>query len=106
MPFATLTAMGTLVFCVVNFLKSLTSKNWSSAITQLVAWAAGVFVVVLAAKTDYAAGVTFGDRTLDTLNGPSVIFLGLIASSILGTVTEIKKAIDTSDSAAQPPLIP
>lgn len=106
MPVLPLAAMGTIVFCLMNFLKSLTSKNFKAAVTQVIAWISGVITVALAAHTDYASGVSFGDLSLEKLNGPSQIFLGLIASSILGTVHEIKKAIDTSDSAKQPPLIP
>lgn len=106
MPVAPLAAIGTIVFCLMNFMKALTSKNFSAAITQVIAWLSGVIAVTLAAHTDYASGVTFGDLSLEKLNGPSHVFLGLIASSILGTVHELKRAIDNRDSAVQPPLIP
>lgn len=104
MPFSPLIAMGALVFQTINFLKALTNKNWSGAVTQAVAWVAGVVVVTLVARTDYASGVVFGDRPLDQLNGASRIMLGLMASSLLGVVNEVKKAIDTTDSARQPAL--
>lgn len=106
MPVAPLAAIGTIVFTFVNFIKALTSKNFSAALTQVVAWLSGVVAVVLAAKTDLAAGLDLGSLSLDKLDGLTQVFLGVISSSILGTVHEIKKAIDTSDSAAQPPLIP
>lgn len=107
MPFVPLVAMGSLVFVLVNFLKSLTSKNFSSAITQLIAWASGVLVVALVAHTDFADTITVGEAgALSALNGTSQFFVGLMAASIFGVVTEVKKAIDGHDSAAQPPLVP
>lgn len=106
MPFTPLVALGTIVFCLINFLKAARVGDWSSVTTQLAAWVAGVVGVVLAAHTDFAHGIAFGDFTLNNVNGPSQVFLGLVASSALGVVTELKKAIDNTDSAAQPPLLP
>lgn len=106
MPFVPLVAMGALVFTLVNFLKSLTSRNFSAAITQLIAWVAGVAVVALVAHTDYADGVDVGGRALSTLNGSSQFFIGLMAASIFGVVTQTIKAIDNKDTAAQPTLVP
>lgn len=106
MPFVPLAAMGALVFTLINFLKMVTNKQWSPALTQLISWVAGIIVVVGFAQTDWADTVTFGDRALSSLNGSSQLVLGLMAASLFGVVKEVTKAIDGSDSAAKPPLIP
>jgi len=106
MPFVPMVAMGSIVFCLINLLKNLTNKNWNPVVTQLIAWVAGVVVVMLFAQTDWAETLTFGDRSLASLNGSSLFVIGLMASSILGVVNEVKKALDDHDSAVQPPLIP
>jgi hypothetical protein len=106
MPFVPLAAMGALVFTIINFLKMLTNKQWSPVLTQIISWGAGVVVVMLFANTDWADTVSFGGVPLSQLNGWSQFVIGLMAASIFGVVKEITKAIDSSDSAAKPPLLP
>jgi len=104
MPFAPLIALGSLVFCLINWLRDITNRNWSGVTTQLIAWVAGIVAVTLVAQTDYATAVSFGDRTLAQMNGPSLLFIGLSAASLMGVVSDVKRALDTSDSAAKLPL--
>lgn len=106
MPFVPLAAMGALVFTLVNLLKNLRAGKWSPVVTQLIAWLAGVVVVVLFAQTDWAATIAFGGQALSDLNGSSQFVIGLMASSIFGVATEVIKAVDNTDSAAKSPLIP
>jgi hypothetical protein len=105
MQFSALVALGTLVFTFVNFLKYLRAGNASAVLTQLIAWLAGMAGIALVAHTQFATDITFGQHTLATLNGSSQLFLGLIATSILSTVNEFKKAIDNNDSAKTPSLL-
>jgi len=106
MSLVPLVAVGTLVFTFVNFLTYLPAKNWNAAITQLIAWAAGVVGIILAAHTQYASQISFGSQNLSEASWPTQVFLGLIATSLLSTVNEIKKAIDSTDSAVKAPLVP
>lgn len=106
MEFIPLTAMGALVFTLINFLRSLTNKDFKSAMTQLIAWVAGVVVVLFVAQTDFASGVVIGDKALDVIDGFGLVFIGLMASSIFGVATSAIKAIDNTDSAKTPPLFP
>jgi hypothetical protein len=106
MPLVPLVALGTVVFSFVNLLKFASGRQWNAVITQLIAWAAGIAGIFLAGETQFASGINVGDMTLDTLDGSSKLFLGLVATSLLSTVNELKKAIDSSDSAATPPLLP
>ncbi|MEX5710274.1 hypothetical protein AB1484_18685 [Parafrankia sp. FMc6] len=105
MPFTPLIAVGALVFTFVNFLTYLRSRNWNGVLTQVIAWAAGVGGIMLAAHTQFAAQVTFGGSNLGAMDTATQIFLGLIATSLLTTVNELKKAIDNSDSARKAPLL-
>lgn len=105
MSLTPLVAVGTLVFTVVNFLTYLRSRNWNGALTQLIAWAAGVVGIVIAAHSGYASQITFGAQKLSSTNGWTQVFLGLIATSLLSTFNELKKAIDSTDSAKKAPLL-
>jgi len=100
-----LVAVGTLVFTFVNFLTYLRSRNWNGAVTQLIAWAAGVVGIVIAAHSQYASQVTFGSQKLSSASWWTQVFLGLIATSLLSTFNELKKAIDNKDSAKKAPLL-
>lgn len=105
MSLTPLVAVGTLVFTVVNFLSYLRSRNWNGALTQLVAWVAGVVGIVLAAHSQYASQITFGTQKLSGASWWTQVFLGLIATSLLSTFNELKKAIDRTDSAKKAPLL-
>jgi hypothetical protein len=106
MSLTPLVAVGTLVFTVVNFLTYLRSRNWNGALTQLIAWVAGVVGIVLAAHSQYASQITFGTQKLSGASWWTQVFLGLIATSLLSTFNELKKAIDSTDSAKKAPLLP
>lgn len=106
MEFSPALAMALLVVSIINFLKYAKAKNWSGAMTQIIVWTAGVVVVLLAAQTDFATSISVGDEyTLATLNFASLILIGLTLASIGSFATEIKKAIDNTDSAKKPPLL-
>jgi len=105
MPLVPLVGLGTVVFSLVNVLKFASAKQWNSVVTQLIAWVAGIAGIFVVGATQFASGIAVGDLTLDKLDTPSKFFLGLVATSLLSTVNELKKAIDNNDSAATPPLI-
>jgi hypothetical protein len=106
MTFNALLAVGTLVFTFVNFLTYVRSKNVNGVVTQAIAWVAGILAILIAAHTQFAPDITFGNHVLSKLDWQSQVFLGLIATSILSTVNEVKKAIDNKDTAEKAPLIP
>lgn len=106
MSLVPLTALGTLIFAFVNFLKYLTARNWNGAITQGIAWVAGIVGIVLFAHTAFAAAVTFGGVPLQSMGIASQIFIGLMATSILSTLNEGYKALDTTQTAEKPKLFP
>jgi len=101
-----LVALGTLIFTVVNFFKYLSGRNWNGAITQAIAWVAGVIGIVIFSHTPYAAAITIGGVPLQSMNFWSQLFIGLMATSILSTLNEGYKALDPSQTAEKPKLLP
>lgn len=105
MEFIPVIQMAVLVFAIINFLKAVKAKDANGAGTQVIVWVAGILVVLLAAQTNFADGISIGDQALSTLNFWSLLFIGLTISSLATFGTEVKKAIDGSDSASTPPLL-
>lgn len=105
MDFAPLLAALALAWKIVDLAKQVRVRDINAVVTQLVSWAAGVFVIFLLAHTDFASGVRVGSTHLNLLNGWSLVLVGLTVAS-LGSVTyDFKRAIDGTDSAAQPALV-
>jgi hypothetical protein len=105
MEFIPLVQMAVLVFAIINFLKAVKAKDANASLTQIIVWIAGVAVVFLAAQTDFAEGIMIGDQALTALNVWSLLFIGLTISSLATFGTEVKKALDVSDSARTPNLV-
>lgn len=93
-----------LVYSFTNFLRYLSSKQWRSVITQGIVWASGLGGVFLFSVTQWSADVSLGGRSLQSLSSGSKIVVGLLFSSLASVFTDVKKAIDGSDSASVPPL--
>lgn len=106
MEFLPVLAMAALTLKVVDFLRYLRAGDMNGVFTQLAAWLAGVIVVLLVAQTDWADGIGVGDMSLGTINFWSLIFYGLSAGSAASTVKDGFKAIDNTNSAAIPTLVP
>lgn len=104
-PMVPLVALGTLVFTFVNFLKFLRARDFNAAGTQVIAWVSGVGATFLASASQVIGhGVGVGGVALNDLDAYTKVVVGMIATSVLSTVNEIKKAIDNSDSAQTPRL--
>lgn len=106
MEFIPALAMAALTLKVIDFLRYLRAADMNGALTQLAAWIAGVAVVLLVAQTDWADGVSVGDMNLGTLGFWSLVFYGLSAGSGASVVKDTLKAVDNTNSAAIPTLLP
>lgn len=106
MEFVPALAMAALTFKVVDFLRYLRAADLNGALTQLCAWVAGVIVVLLVARTSWADGIAVGDMNLGTLNFWSLVFYGLAAGSAASVAKDTLKAVDNTNSAAIPTLLP
>lgn len=106
MDFAPLAAMATLVIAIVNLIQYAKARDVNGAVTTFAVWVAGVVVALLVRETDFASGIDVTDTlTLGALNTWSTIFLGLTVGTIGQFAVQIKRAIDSSDSAAKPDLV-
>jgi hypothetical protein len=100
----TVVTLATVVWKLVELVKNLLHLRWDPVVTQVVAWVGGIAVVLLAAQTSVASSVQVWGTSLDSLNGASLVLLGLGVSSFGGAAVEVKKALDNNDSGAQPTL--
>lgn len=98
-----------LVWQVVDFLRELTnlSTNKSAVVTQACAWVGGIMLIALAAHAAVTEAVVMPGMSvaLGKLDWPSVVLVGLLASSLASTGVDVKQALDGSDSAAKPQLL-
>lgn len=105
-PVAGTVLLAALVWTFVDLLRHLRNGEWSPVLTQLIAWASGIAAVTLLAHTDFASTTKVAGIVLDKTSGPTLIFLGMQAASLAGSVVNVKQALDGSDSNAKPPLVP
>lgn len=106
MDFVPVVAMAALTLKLVDFLRYCRAADMNGVFTQLAAWVGGVLVVLLVAQTDWADGIPVGDMSLGTINIWSIIFYGLAAGSAASVYKDTTKAIDNTNSAAIPTLVP
>lgn len=105
MEFAPLVALAAMVFTFINFLRYLSKGSWNGAVTIAISWLAGVVGVFLVAQTDFASSIPLGDHTLASLNGWSLLFVGLTIASTGSALSDTISAIDHSRSSAKPHLL-
>jgi hypothetical protein len=106
MPFIPTVAMAVLTLKIIDLLRYARVPDINGVLTQLSAWIAGVLVVLLAAQTDWARSINIGDKNLHTLGFWSLVFYGLSAGSTASLAKDTLKAVDNSNSAAIPTLVP
>jgi hypothetical protein len=106
MEFLPAVAMMALIVKVIDFGRYARAGDINGVVTQLVAWAAGVIVLLLVSRTTWADGITVGDRALSTLNFWSVFFAGISISSAASLVKDTLKSVDNHNSSAIPTLLP
>lgn len=103
-PF-TLIALSTLSLKLTSVVKYLSARDWTSSLTQIVAWAAGVLVVCVAAQADLTAALEpIPGHALGDMDFWSQVLVGMGLASLGSTVYDVKSAIDGGDSAKEPSL--
>lgn len=106
MDFLPAIAMVTLVIKIIDFARYARARDTNGITTQLITWLAGVIVVMLAAQTDWATDLRVGAFSLAELGIWSQVFWGLSFASTASFGKDITKAVDNSNSAAIPTLLP
>lgn len=97
--------MASIIKKIVDFVKYLAAGDINAVVTQLVAWAVGVGLAFLAANSDWADTFEVNGQAASTLNGWSLVFVGIAIASAAGFGWDTVKAIDGSNSAVVPNLL-
>jgi hypothetical protein len=107
-PIVGLAGMLALIVKVIDFARLLTniSTTKSSVVTQLLTWVAAVGVVVLYAESQLGDFQIPGmDLLLSETTFPTQVLIGLAIGSTASVAVDWKQAVDSTDSAAKPPLL-
>lgn len=103
--FVPLVVAAALVVQLVRFFKDLTAGAFRDALTIAIVWVAGIVVAFLLAASDFAGGIQVAGTALGSLNAASVVLFGVSLGSAGSVVlVEFRKAIDGSQSSAEPKL--
>jgi hypothetical protein len=98
--------LGAFILKLVDLLKYLLKQDWSGVVTLGLTWVVGFCAVQAFIETQWGDEVKIGDETLDQLNTVSKIVFGLVAPAVAALLYDAKKAVDNSDTAATPRLLP
>lgn len=101
----TVATLAALAVKITTAAKYLTARQIREFVTQLIPWAAGVAIVWLGGQADATADlVMWGAQRLGDLDWASELLAGVALGSGGSLVYDVKKALDNSDTAAEPPL--
>lgn len=81
MDFVPILVLGATVKKIVDFTRYAHAGDYNGIISQVIAWVAGVLVVMLAAHTAWSAGIAFGDLALARMGTYSQILAGIALGS-------------------------
>lgn len=93
-----------MIWSTVSALKLLSAKKFNDFMTFMVVIAVGVGVAFLLRASDFSAGIDVGSVVLSKLNVASTILFGYGLSSFARVAYEVKKSLDSSESAQEPKL--
>lgn len=105
----TAVVFASLIVKVTDFVRLLANArtNVSAIVTQAVAWLVGIGAVWLASSAAVTKAIVLPGTSaaLGTLDGGSIVLVGLLAASLASFGVDLKAAIDNTDSAKMPPMI-
>lgn len=94
-----------LAWKIVDWTKHWRVRDWNAVVTQGASWAAGIVVVFVFAHSDFSSTHAVAGIEVGKLNTWSLVLLGLSVGSSGSVLYDFKRALDGSDSAAQPSLV-
>jgi hypothetical protein len=86
--------------------KKAKSEATNGLLTLILGCIMGTAIVWSVSKTGFADGITVGTTSLGSLGTGSLVAFGLAMTSVAGVLFDGKKAIDSSDTASKPKLLP
>lgn len=106
MEFDVLLIATAMVYTASGVLKHARAGQWYDVLTIGVVFAVAVGVAFLLRSSDFAGGFEVGGKALADLNGASTVLVGYAIASASRLLHQVVKAVDTTQSAAEPKLIP
>jgi hypothetical protein len=106
MDFVPLLVMTALVKKGVDFVKYVANRDVNAVVTQIVAWGMGIALAFIAANSAWAESILINGIPLSVLSGWSLAFVGVNIASLAGFGWDTIKALDGSNSAVIPDLLP
>lgn len=104
--FAPLVVAVSMIHYVMAALKHLRAKQYNDVGTLAVVFVTGVLVAGLLRASDFANGIEVAGSTLASLNIASIVLVGFALASTARTLIQTYKTVDSSQSSAEPKLIP
>jgi hypothetical protein len=98
--------MVALIVKVIDFLRYARAGDLNGVGTQVCTWVSGVVVLLLVSQTEWAARMDIGGFPLSRLGFWSQVFYGLSAASVASVAKDTLKAVDNTNSAQIPTLLP
>lgn len=98
----TFAALSALIIKAIGIVKAF-GKDWNYVATQVATWIAGVVTILVAC---HSAIVTAFAPQLTNLDVGAQVLAGLMLASSGSFAYDVKKAIDGTDSATEPRLLP
>lgn len=95
-----------LVWKFTDFLKHVSAKDWNGVVTQVLAWAAAFVALVLFAHSAYGGHLVIHGLRFDHVSWTDQLLAALMIGSAGSVGYDFKKALDQTDSAAVPRLLP
>jgi len=94
-----------LVIKVTGVVKYISSRDWRQVITQVLVWIVAFAVLLVAREADVAKNLTlWGNQLLGDMDTWSVLLMALALGATGSFAYDVKKAVDHSDAAVEPPL--
>lgn len=104
MDVITLASLAALVVKIVSVAKAL-GKDTNYVLTQALTWLVSIALLFVAANATLTEQLVFAEHALGSLDGWSLVLAGLQLGSLGSFAYDVKKAVDRSDSAAEPKLL-
>lgn len=104
--FVPVVALGLFITKFIDVLRYARNRDLNGVVTQLTVWASGAVGFLWVARTQWAAGIIVAGAPVSKLSFWSLVFAGASIASGMSVLVDFKKAVDNTNSAAIPTLLP
>lgn len=95
-----------IIWKLVDVLRFISARDINAVVTQVSVWLSAFAVALLAREAEPFSTVGILGSTFGDLDLAAVVLFALGLGSTASGVVDFKKALDGTDSAAVPPLLP